>query len=55
MTCAARMRRIRMMETMDRVYQNGSKSVEKDTDGTMTYYDRNGNVIAEARIKKVES
>lgn len=53
MTCAARMRRIRMMETMERLYQNDSERVTKADDGTMTYTDRNGKELVKASMKEI--
>ena len=35
MTCADRIRRIRMMERMERMYDSGSDLVMKTDDGTM--------------------
>ena len=51
MTCASRIRQIRMMEKMDRLSQT-SDCVEKTEDGTMKYLDREGNVLVEARMVK---
>ena len=45
MTCAERMRRIRLMEKM-----NQSNRTEKADDGTMKYYDNNGNVMITAKM-----
>ncbi len=55
MTCAERMRRIRVMNTMDNVYNNGSNQVKKADDGTMTYLDKEGNVLVKASMKKIET
>lgn len=55
MTCAGRMRRIRVMEAMNKVYDNGSTQVKKADDGTMIYLDREGNVLVEASMKKIET
>ena len=54
MTTASRIRRIRMMETMDRLSQSSNR-VEKTEDGTMKYYDREGNVMIEAKLKETEA
>ncbi len=54
MTTAERIRRIRMMETMERLSQSSNR-VEKTEDGTMTYYDHNGNVMIEARMTRTEA
>ena len=45
MTCAERMRRIRVMEKLEK-----SDRTEKTEDGTMRYYDRNGNVTIESKM-----
>ena len=55
MTCAERMRRIRVMNTMNNVYNNGSNQVNKADDGTMTYLDKEGNVLVKASMKKIET
>lgn len=55
MTCAERMRRIRVMNTMDNVYNNGSNQVKKADDGTMTYLDKEGNTLVKASMKKIET
>ena len=55
MTCAERMRRIRVMNTMNNVYNNGSNQVKKADDGTMTYLDKEGNVLVKASMKKIET
>ena len=55
MTCAERMRRIRVMNTMDNVYNNGSNQVKKADDGTMTYLDKEGNALVKASMKKIET
>ena len=55
MTCAERMRRIRVMNTMDNVYNNGSNQVKKADDWTMTYLDKEGNVLVKASMKKIET
>ena len=55
MTCAERMRRIRVMNTIDNVYNNGSNQVKKADDGTMTYLDKEGNVLVKASMKKIET
>lgn len=55
MTCAERMRRIRVMENMERAYNNGSNRVTKTNDGEINYLDRNGNVLIKASMKKVET
>lgn len=55
MTCAERMRRIRVMNTMDNVYNNGSNQVKKADDGTMTYLDKEGNILVKASMKKIET
>ncbi len=55
MTCANRMRRIRMMEKMENLYQAGSNQVKKADDGTMTYFDKEGNVMIKASMRKVEA
>ena len=55
MTCAERMRRIRVMNTMDNVYNNGSNQVKKADDGTMTSLDKEGNVLVKASMKKIET
>lgn len=52
MTCAERQRRIRMMNLMQEMHERGSNRVEKTEDGTMRYYDSNGNVMIEARMEK---
>lgn len=49
MTCASRIRQIRMMEKMERLSQT-SDCVEKTEDGTMKYYDHDGNVMIEAKM-----
>ena len=55
MTCAEKMRRIRVMNTMDNVYNNGSNQVKKADDGTMTYLDKEGNTLVKASMKKIET
>lgn len=55
MTCAERMRRIRVMNTMDNVYNNVSNQVKKADDGTMTYLDKEGNTLVKASMKKIET
>lgn len=55
MTCVERMRRIRVMNTMDNVYNNGSNQVKKADDGTMTYLDKEGNTLVKASMKKIET
>lgn len=55
MTCAERMRRIRVMNTIDNVYNNGSNQVKKADDGTMTYLDKEGNTLVKASMKKIET
>lgn len=55
MTCAERMRRIRLMNSMERAYNNGSNQVKKADDGIMTYLDREGNVLVEASMRKIEA
>ena len=55
MTCAERMRRIRVMNTMDNVYNNGSNQVKKADDGTMTYLDKEGNTLVKASMKKIDT
>ncbi len=55
MTCAERMRRIRVMNTMDNVYNNSSNQVKKADDGTMTYLDKEGNTLVKASMKKIET
>ena len=55
MTCAERMRRIRVMNTMDNVYNNGSNQVKKADDGTMTYLDKEGHTLVKASMKKIET
>lgn len=45
MTCTERMRRIRLMEKMEK-----SDRTEKTEDGTMKYYDRDGNVMIESKM-----
>lgn len=55
MTCAERMRRIRVMNTMDNLYNNGSNQVKKADDGTMTYLDKEGNTLVKASMKKIET
>lgn len=55
MTCAERMRRIRVMNIMDNVYNNGSNQVKKADDGTMTYLDKEGNTLVKASMKKIET
>lgn len=52
MTTAERIRRIRMMERMERMHNSGSDRVEKTEDGTMRYYDSNGNVMIESKMVK---
>lgn len=49
MTCAEKIRRIRVMEKMQKMHESGSNRVEKTEDGTMKYYDSHGNVIIECR------
>ncbi len=55
MTCAERMRRIRVMNTMDKVYNNSSNQVKKADDGTMTYLNKEGKELVKASMKKVET
>lgn len=55
MTCAERMRRIRVMENMERAYNNGSNRVTKTNGEEINYLDRNGNVLIKASMKKVET
>ena len=55
MTCADRIRRIRMMERMERMYDSGSDRVIKTEDGTMKYLDSNGDVMIEAKMIKREA
>ena len=45
MTCAERMRRIRLMEKLEK-----SDRTKKTEDGVMRYYDRNGNVMIESKM-----
>ena len=54
MTTAERIRRIRMMETIERLNQTSNR-VEKTEDGTMKYYDQNGNVMIEAKMVRKEA
>ena len=49
MTCASRIRQLRMMERMERLSQSSDR-VEKTKDGTMKYYDHKGNVLVEAKM-----
>lgn len=49
MTCASRIRQIRMMEKMEKLSQT-SNCVGKTEDGTIKYLDREGNVLVEARM-----
>ena len=49
MTCAERMRRIRLMEKMSQ-----SNRTEKTEDGTMKYYDNNGDVMITAKMVRRE-
>ena len=46
MTCAERMRRIRLMEKMEKSNRTTTEN------GTMKYHDREGNVLIEATMKK---
>lgn len=46
MTCAERIRRIRIMEKM-----NNNSNVKKEADGTMKYVDKDGNVLIEAKVR----
>ena len=55
MTCAERMRRIRIMNTMDNVYNNCSNQVKKADDGSMTYLDKEGNTLVKTSMKKIET
>lgn len=55
MTCANRMRKIRMMEKMENLYRTGSEQVKKADDGTMTYFDKEGNELVKASMRKVEA
>lgn len=50
MTCAERMRRIRVMEKMEKFNRT-----QKTEDGTMKYYDGNGNVMIEAKLAEREA
>lgn len=52
MTCAERMRRIRIMNTMEKLYENGSDHVQKADDGSMTYLDKEGNVMIKASMRE---
>jgi hypothetical protein len=54
MTTAARIRRIRMMEKMEQMNQTNNRVV-KTEDGTMKYYDREGNVMIEAKMTRTEA
>lgn len=55
MTCAERMRRIRMMERMQGMYDSGSDRVMKTEDGTMKYLNSNGDVMIEAKMVRREA
>ena len=49
MTCAERIRRIRLMEQMEK-----SNRTTKEADGTMKYLDKEGNVLVEAKMVRKE-
>lgn len=51
MSCASRLRAIRLMEALERMHESGSDRVVKE-DGTTRYYDSKGNVMIEARMKR---
>ena len=48
MTCAERMRRIRLMEKMEKSNRTTTEN------GTMKYHDKNGDVMIEAKMIKRE-
>ena len=50
MTCAERIRAIRLMEKMEE-----SSSVKREADGSMKYIAENGNVMVEAKMRKVNA
>lgn len=49
MTCAERIRKIRLMEKMEK-----SNRTTKTEDSDMRYHDRNGDVMIEARMVRRE-
>ena len=55
LTCQQRIRRLRMMEAMERAYDRGDSQITKDEDGTLKYLDRNGNVLVTASMQKVKT
>lgn len=55
MTCAERMRRVRVMEKMEKISSYANSRVKRADDGSMTYFDTEGNVLIKASLKKVES
>ena len=52
MTTAQRIRRIRLMEKMEKAYSNNNTHIEKAEDGTMKYKDNNGTVLFEAKMER---
>ena len=51
MTCAERIRRIRLMEKLEK-----SDRTKKTEDEAMRYYDRNGNVMIESKmVRRIEA
>ena len=50
MTAAERIRRIRLMEKMEKA----NSCVEKSEDGSLKYIDKNGNVLIEAKMNQKE-
>ena len=53
MTTKERIARIRMMERMEKMSQNNNRVITTE-DGTMKYYDNEGNVMIEARTIRRE-
>lgn len=54
MTCAQRIRSLRLMEKMEKAYHNGNDCVERANDGTLQYKNENGNILFEAKMKGSE-
>lgn len=52
MTCAERMRRIRVMEKMEKLSTYDNSQVKKADDGSMTYVNKEGNVMVKASMRR---
>ena len=52
MTAAQRIRRIRLMEKMEKAYSNNNSCIEKAEDGTLKYKDNNDKVLFEVKMER---